>query len=81
MKSIGYGDLVVATDARGRKLPKRALGGITAGADFAVVWVCREEEWEAAHGEGRDPEGVPWPAEDVRLRPGVAIDDRQSPPE
>lgn len=35
------------------------------GRDFAVVWICRPEEWEAAQAEGREPEGVPWPAEDV----------------
>lgn len=68
MKSISYGDLVVATDAEGIPLPKRALGGITQGVDFPVVWVCREEEWEAAQQQGRDPEGVPWPAEDVQHR-------------
>ena len=68
MVSIGYGDLVIATDASGRGLPKRALGGTTQGIDFPVVWVCREEEWEAAQREHRDPEGVPWPAEDVQPR-------------
>jgi hypothetical protein len=70
MKSIDYGDQVTATDAAGAGLPKRALGTIVQGVDFPVIWVCREEEWEAARQEGRDPEGVPWPAEDVHLRPG-----------
>jgi hypothetical protein len=37
------------------------------GEDFPVVWASREDEWEAAASEGRPPEGVPWPAEDVRL--------------
>jgi hypothetical protein len=37
------------------------------GEDFAVVWVCRPEEWEQAQAEGREPEGVPWPIEDVRV--------------
>ena len=68
MKTIDHGDLVTATDAEGVLLPKRALGGIIQGVDFPVVWVCREEEWEAAQQEGREPEGVPWPAEDVQLR-------------
>jgi len=68
MKSIGYGDLVIATDAEGIQLPKRALGSVIQGVDFPVVWVCREEEWEAAQREGREPEGVPWPAEDVQPR-------------
>jgi len=68
MKSISYGDLVIAVDAEGVRLLKRALGGVIQGVDFPVVWVCREEEWEAAQREGRQPEGVPWPAEDVQAR-------------
>lgn len=71
METISFGDLVVATDATGMPLPKRALGGIMQGDDFAVVWVCREEEWEAAQREGRAPKGVPWPAEDVQPRSGT----------
>jgi hypothetical protein len=66
METIEYGDPVLATDATGVPLPKRALGGIVPGDDFAVIWVCREEEWEAAQREGREPQGVPWPAEDVQ---------------
>jgi hypothetical protein len=65
--SFQAGDQVVAVDAEGEPLPRRALGGIVDGEDFPVVWVCRPEEWGAAHSEGRDPEGVPWPAEDVSL--------------
>jgi hypothetical protein len=68
MKSISYGELVIAIDAEGIRMPKRALGGVIQGDDFPVVWVCREEEWEAAQREGRKPEGVPWPAEDVQPR-------------
>ncbi len=30
-----------------------------------VVRVCTEEEWSAAQQEGREPDGVPWPIEDV----------------
>ena len=62
---VQAGDQVVAVDAEGERLPRRALGGIIDGEDFPVVWVCREEEWAAAEREGREPEGVPWPAEDV----------------
>ncbi len=65
MSSFHLGDHVVVVDAEGERLPKRALGGVVDGMDSPVVWVCREEEWEAAHREGREPEGVPWPAEDV----------------
>jgi hypothetical protein len=67
MTGIERGALVVVQDASGALLRKRALSGIQAGHDFLVVWACREEEWEAAQAEGRKPEGVPWPADDVRL--------------
>lgn len=62
------GDLVLAVDASGEELPKRALGPAMRGTKFTVVWVCREEEWQAAQREGREPDGVPWPVEDVRAR-------------
>jgi hypothetical protein len=61
------GTKVVVTDARGRDLQKRAITPVVQGDNFPVVWVCREAEWTAAKAEGRDPEGLPWPAEDVRL--------------
>jgi hypothetical protein len=61
------GSQVSVIDARGRELRKRALSSVVPGRDFLIVWVCREEEWQAAESEGRRPEGVPWPAEDVRL--------------
>jgi hypothetical protein len=35
------------------------------GRDFPVVWVCTEAEWQRANSEGREPQGIPWPAEDV----------------
>jgi len=69
---IQRGDLVIAVDAEGDELPRRALGGPEDGTNFLVVWVCREEEWHAAQREGREPDGVPWPAEDVRRRPSTA---------
>lgn len=64
---INPGDLVVARSAFGERLDRRALTGRVDGKEFAVVWVCREDEWAAAQLEGREPEGVPWPAEDVEL--------------
>lgn len=64
---IHRGSHVVVRDAFGRDLPKRALTGLIAGGDFAVVWACSEQEWTTAEAEGRDPEGIPWPGEDVRL--------------
>lgn len=67
MESINPGDSVVVMNAAGTELPKIALTGVTMGQDFPVVWACRAEEWEAAKEEGRAAEGIPWPAEDVRL--------------
>lgn len=63
---IQRGDHVIAAAADGRDRELRALGGVIAGGDFAVVWACSEREWEAARAEGRDPEGIPWPADDVQ---------------
>jgi hypothetical protein len=65
MENFQAGDHVEAVDAEGERLPRRALGGVVDGEDFPVIWVCREDEWVAASREGRQPEGVPWPAEDV----------------
>jgi len=67
MGSFQAGDQVEAVDAEGERLRRRAMSTVVDGVDFPVVWVCREEEWHAAHREGREPEGVPWPAEDVHL--------------
>ncbi len=63
--SIGPGSHVIATDAFGRELDRVAISGPERGADFPVIWVCRPEEWTLAQEEGRAPNGVPWPIEDV----------------
>lgn len=63
--AITPGDPIIVLNAYGQREPRRAITGVVAGLDFPVVWACREEEWSAAHSEGRDPQGVPWPAEDV----------------
>lgn len=63
--SLSPGETVNATNAFGQKLERVALTGVVAGHDFPVVWVCHPDEWEASQREGREPEGVPWPAEDV----------------
>lgn len=60
------GDRVRVVDALGDVLDRRAIGPMTAGHDFPVVWLCREEEWADAQAEGRSPDAVPWPAEDVK---------------
>lgn len=67
MNEVQPGVVVVVRDAEGENLQRRALTGVIDGHDFPVVWVCREEEWTEAEQEHRKPEGVPWPAEDVRL--------------
>jgi hypothetical protein len=63
--SITPGDHVIALNARGERSERIALTGVVQGHDFPVVWICRPEEWVASQAEGREPEGVPWPAEDV----------------
>lgn len=67
---ITRGNSVRVKTAFGEDLVRVALSGIVMGSDFQVVWVCRQEEWLDAYNEGRDPEGVPWPVEDVELIPG-----------
>lgn len=63
---IQPGDKVIVVDAFGVEHERRALTGVVPAHDFDVVWACRENEWETAVAEGRQPEGVPWPVEDVR---------------
>ena len=69
---ITRGAPVLARDVTGRMLPKRALGEPVDGATFKVVWVCREEEWIEAERDGREPDAVPWPVEDVQLADSAA---------
>jgi hypothetical protein len=64
---IQPGARIVVRDVIGRTLPRRALTGIQQGGSFPVVWACVEREWEVASAEGRKPDGIPWPAEDVTL--------------
>lgn len=67
VNNIQRGDRIKAKAADGKPRELRALGGIIPGGDFAVVWACSLAEWDAAEAEGRDPEGIPWPAEDVAV--------------
>ena len=71
MSEIKKGATIIVRDAAGDYLRRRALSGVVAGHDFEVVWACREEEWEAASSEGRQPEATPWPADDVRVAEGA----------
>ena len=65
IQSIQPGDRVLVDSLLG-PLAKRATTAVVPGTTFPVIWVCREEEWDAAQTEGREPDAVPWPAEDVR---------------
>jgi uncharacterized protein YcnI len=67
MAVIELGSRVLARSAFDELLERRTVTGVQPGHDFPVVWVCSEEEWQGAQSEGREPEGLPWPAEDVRL--------------
>jgi hypothetical protein len=67
MASIQAGMRVSVRDASGEWLRRRAVSGVEDGHDFPVVWVSREDEWAAAQEQGREPEAVPWPAEDVTM--------------
>jgi hypothetical protein len=65
-KTICAGVKVIVVDSQGKQHQKIALSGVVDGYDIPVVWACREDEWQAAASEKREPDGVPWPAEDVR---------------
>ena len=65
MREIEAGTHVRIREASGKTLDRRAVSAVVRGRDFPVVWACRDEEWSAAAAEGRQPDAVPWPAEDV----------------
>lgn len=67
MRTIEPGSKVVVRTADGEKLPRRAITGVEAGNTFEVVWVCKEDEWSSANNQGRQADGIPWPAEAVEL--------------
>jgi hypothetical protein len=67
IRSIRSGTRVQVRDAFGQGLQRVATGPFDRGYDFAVVWACRPEEWEAAQAEGREPDATPWPIEDVTM--------------
>lgn len=72
MTTIKPGTKVRARARDGELLDRIAMTEVIDGDDFPVVWVCRIEEWEAAANEGREPEGLPWPAADVQTTEPVA---------
>jgi hypothetical protein len=63
------GDRVLVRSSFEGVVERRALTDVVMGHDFKVVWVCTEDEWQAAATAGRQPEGVPWPAADVESLP------------
>jgi hypothetical protein len=69
---IRAGDHVEVVNARGERTERVALTGVIRGRDFPVIRVCTVEEYDAAQREGRDPDGVPWPVEDVHPLTGSA---------
>ncbi len=62
---IEPGARVRVRTADGELVERRATSGVEKGYDFPVVWVCREDEWQAAQGEARDPVATPWPVDAV----------------
>lgn len=64
---IKRGDVVTVRTAFGDLLERVALTGVEMGRDFPVVWVCSRDVWDAGNDEDTELEGLPWPAEDVRL--------------
>lgn len=71
MVTVEPGTLIRVRDVKGELLPRIALSGVEVdGHDFPIVWACTEREWEAATAENREPEGIPWPAEDVLVATG-----------
>ena len=64
--AISAGMKVMARTAFGNVVERRAVGSPEM-SDFVIVRLVREEEWQAALSEGREPVSVPWPAEDVWL--------------
>lgn len=64
--TVEPGMLLRCVGAGGEERTARAISGVTAGGDFAVVWACSEREWDDAVEHDREPDGIPWPIEDVR---------------
>ena len=65
--TIERGTPVEVTTAAGNLVRMIALGPRSQGRDFPVVWVCTEAEMTDAQREGREPHGLPWPADALRV--------------
>ena len=66
-RGIRPGVAILVRPVNGRRLRKIATSAVVSGYEFEVVWACRPEEWDAAKAEGREPDAMPWPANDVVL--------------
>jgi hypothetical protein len=67
---ITPGSEVQVRNALDETLRLIAVTDVVRGIDFPVVWVCEPDEWAAAQAEEREPQAIPWPAEDVSLGVG-----------
>lgn len=65
LSDVRPGSAVVVRDAYGQMRSKVATTGVIEGGSFFVVWVARPEEVALAAAGNREPDAVPWPAEDV----------------
>lgn len=65
--ACAYGTRVEVVTALGERVVMRALGGPEPGHDFEVVWVATEADFEEAERGGRDPDGIPWPSDALRV--------------
>lgn len=65
--AIERGTHLIVTTASGSEVSMRALGPAGPGRDFPVVWVCTETEFDLAGSEGREPDGLPWPLNALRV--------------
>jgi hypothetical protein len=68
MQPIHPGDPILVRSFSDEWLERRAVSGVVPGHDFPVVRVCTEAEWQRAQVAGQEPQTVPWPADEVRLR-------------
>ncbi len=63
------GDIVTAKLFGGSTADRRVIAiRPTRGGDSTVV-ICHENEWQAALAEGREPEGIGFPAKDIEAKP------------
>jgi hypothetical protein len=67
MLQVASGQRVTIVTADRKTLTRVAMSGVVRGSSINVVWVCTDEELQAAQREGRQPQGVPWPADAVSV--------------